>query len=244
MTATVENSAITPPAPEAPVIEPVADTGHSGSFGAGLRQFTMSVVSQGSQLLSSGQAAVSSQADNLRQVLSSAGSGVLEKSTQALRFSLRTLATDPAKGPGMIDEIVKLAPVLGTTRMYASAWQKYQHGASINDAEMVNQAKRECLIAVVNAGLDVTTLGMGAIARSGLSAALKVASTARLFMGNSDLQKSLINPIADVILRNSRAQKVVEALLTSLEPASEIQGSAATANTVPESPAKDPDQKL
>ena len=92
MTAAIEPSSGTKDQQGAPAAEPTTGAETPFSFGASLRQFGTSIVDQGSRILSSGQELVITQAGNLRDAVSSASEQVYERSTRALRYSLRALA--------------------------------------------------------------------------------------------------------------------------------------------------------
>lgn len=170
------------------------------------------------QMFSSGAKYVAEEAARVEEAVTAAGGTFFKESVALLARSLTGIAANPESGPGVIEEVIKLAPVIGTTKMYSDAWLKYHTGKEQQNEEMIQQARRECALSIVSAGLDITTLGISAGVRAGLRLALGGITSLHVFASLSSAQQKLINPLMDKLLEVQAFASVVDSMLTFVSP--------------------------
>jgi|GEM_PF-4879262 len=77
---------------------------------------------------------------------------------------VRKLATDPdsmlSPGAKVARMVVLMVPLVGPTRRFVDARALYESGKHNQDTERIQRARREALLAFVEAGLDIGTLGI------------------------------------------------------------------------------------
>lgn len=59
------------------------------------------------------------------------------------------------------DLAVSLIPVISSSKEYADARKKYQRGREDSSDLLVKEARKDCVLAMVGLGIDITSLGVG-----------------------------------------------------------------------------------
>ena len=135
--------------------------------------------------------------------------------------SLRASAVDPTKEPAReelaLDLAIKLVPFVGPVKRYANARVLYEEAAPKNAAASVQVAKRQCLLAAAEEGLDIATLGSSVFSKVAKAADLSVAfarvtSTVASVTGVEEIDA--LAPLADRALEISIVDRAVTMLLT------------------------------
>ena len=140
---------------------------------------------------------------------------------QGLEKALRASAVDPTKEPAReelaLDLAIKLVPFVGPVKRYANARALYEEAAPKNATARVQEAKRQCLLAATEEGLDIATLGSSAFSKVATAADLSVVfaratSTVASVTGVEEIDA--LAPLADKALESSIVNRAVTMLLT------------------------------
>lgn len=136
----------------------------------------------------------------------------------------------------VLSRITTALPILGPTKSYADARAKYLEGREKQDDALISQARRECLYACVELGIDISFLPIAAGAKGiGLLAKLKAIATTTAEFAlikqmrhfNKSLGLKLHERAANGILKSPIAQASVDYMLQFAADAAEKQESKA-----------------
>jgi hypothetical protein len=153
------------------------DGSATGSLGSFVQKASHSVTTTGQETLNLADRVARNVWLSVDQVIhSEAFAGTINKAVQTFGEQLKKLESDPSKEPSTQEKITRLGlrqlPVLGSLDRYSDARAKFHHARSLlsstspetpEQAELtrlVKEAKRECLLACIQAGLNVSVIGL------------------------------------------------------------------------------------
>ncbi|RIL11606.1 MAG: hypothetical protein DCC75_02040 [Proteobacteria bacterium] len=130
-------------------------------------------------------------------------------------------STDPKEGDSVLRRIFTAVPVIGTSAKYANAWNRYHTGVEKNDEALKAQGRRECLLAMIDAGVDIAFLGSARVAKAAAkpiraaASALLVTRTYR-HAGIADLDAP--STLVDRTLQTDIGRRFTEKVLNLVKP--------------------------
>ena len=192
--------------------------------------FTNAVATLGSAALEVGKARVNKTVGDFR-VEAQAAFNTAKEETQALYRDVKNdvhsaflgaldgIAVAPEDRKTAVGEIVRALPGIGPTTRYADAWKLWHTAKLKNDESGLEKARADCLLAIGDAGIDITLLGSKlfcsvAKATRHILSPLIGARTARALGTEGDLFTSL----AQTISKTEPAKSIVTYLLDSVVP--------------------------
>ena len=147
------------------------------------------------------------------EVLNSAG----DRLQAAARVALRTVSGDPKIKTTFVEKIIRIIPIVGTTKMYADAWSKYHEAMKNKDEAKLIEARKDCLLAFSSAGVDLVSMGAGRLFAS-FPRVMKAATTARALAGLHNTQSKFFDRTAAKLLRIEGVSKTIDAILAGVQP--------------------------
>jgi hypothetical protein len=138
----------------------------------------------------------------------------------------KSIGANPEEQEKLSDFFIKNGPIIGTIGSYASGWKAYHTGKEKNDLEMQNKGRELCLSALLNLGIDSSTLGMSFLARNA-HAAIKTSlgvltlPTISKFLGGADPVMFFAKKLLSNSNTKERAQVIVDFVLESIQPEGE-----------------------
>ncbi len=156
------------------------------------------------------------------RIVEEAGENSLAARSRVNRL-LDRIARDPTKKVSPTDRvgrmIVLMIPLVGPTKRYADARKLYELGAASKDAAMMQRARREVLVAFIEAGLDIGALGLVgsrmdlvATGANRLLTILKVSRTVSVLAGDD---RRTFDTLLDKLLAFDDIRSSVDRALTS-----------------------------
>lgn len=134
---------------------------------------------------------------------------------------LHSVSVDPDKEKSIVRQLIQILPGIGASTEYADAWRKFHEGRSKSDDAMVQAARKECLVALADGGIDVMFLGSGKVFR-GIALAAKKASGSLLLtraarkVGIPELD--FIETGAAKAASTERGKRIADTLLNLVQP--------------------------
>ena len=134
---------------------------------------------------------------------------------------LHSVSVDPDKEKSIVRQLMQILPGIGASTEYADAWRKFHEGRAKSDDAMVQVARKECLIALADGGIDVMFLGSGKVFR-GIALAAKKASSSLILtraarkVGIPELD--FIETGAAKAASTERGKRIADTLLDLVKP--------------------------
>jgi hypothetical protein len=132
------------------------------------------------------------------------------------------LGSDPDKEAGLLNELVKITPILGAAQEYADGWRAYHRGKELNKPELVEKGQILCIAAMINGKFDVLTLGVGSFFRHTPRLATLGLRALTAMRGLNAISKVNLDPISHLstyLVRNhARVREIANATLESVSP--------------------------
>lgn len=114
--------------------------------------------------------------------------------------------------------IVLMVPIVGPTTRYLDARRLYQVGRATHDPAKIDQARRETLIAFVEAGLDIGMLGLAGskidLVATGADKVLSLLRAARAVSTLAGTDLRTFERLLDTMLEHDDIRAAVDAALT------------------------------
>lgn len=183
----------------------------------GLARGVERVVQLASDGLDSAASAASSFTTSAKERARKVGESTADFLKSSAAKALAAVAGDPSVPESLGEKIVKFAPIIGTGKLYADAWSKFHRAKADGDDHLMHQARKECVLAFGSAGLDLTSVVGGRIAR--LAAPLtRIGVFAKLFGALHNKDTKYFDRKAEEYLAKPGVLKVVNAVLEGVAP--------------------------
>jgi hypothetical protein len=149
------------------------------------------------------------------------GGAVLESARKGLASGLEWASATPEERRGFIHKVVEVVPLVGPNAKYATAWKRWHAAKAIQDEPMMQSARKDCLVALSDLGVDIAFLGTASVFRGVAVAARSILGSAYLARGARALGAKQVDPVDSVaveVAKGERAQRVAEFLLEMIQP--------------------------
>jgi hypothetical protein len=149
------------------------------------------------------------------------GGIVLDKARKGLVHGLEWASATPEERRGFIHKVVEVVPLVGAQAHYAMAWKRWHAAKAINDETMMQSARKDCLVALSDLGVDIAFLGTASMFKGVAVAARGILGSAYLARGARALGAKQVDPVDSVaveVAKGDRAKRVAEFLLEMVKP--------------------------
>lgn len=165
--------------------------------------------------------AVAAAGETVRDATVSTGKAAAEYAHNAVRDGLETIAHDPSKPSPLKTELIKAAPFIGAGQSYANAWKKYHQALGAGDADKMREGRIECLVALMDLGVDVTAFGPASRFLRGIAIVergVQATKSLRLARFVSAARLDIFRGIAERVADAPRAIKLADSVLRVVKP--------------------------
>ena len=141
-----------------------------------------------------------------------------------IRAANERIGTEPGERSGVVNEILRIAPVVGAYQDYADGWRAWHKGQEVQDQDLIAKGRELCVSSWLNAGFDVGTLGTSFLAKKAgwmMKVALGTLTASKTSRLVSQLDLDPFKPIARFLLSNERLQGFADSFLASVLPKEE-----------------------
>jgi len=158
------------------------------------------------------------------------GEVVVDYAKRGFAHGLEWASATPEEKRGFLYKVVEVLPVVGPNAKFATAWKRWHAAKGIQDEAMMQGARKDCLAALSDLGIDIALLGSA-------SAVSGIARAARGILGPGYLARSArvlgavhvdsVNSVAVEVAKDARAKRLAEFLLDGIKPgtdAADIEG--------------------
>jgi hypothetical protein len=149
------------------------------------------------------------------------GGIVLDRARKGLVHGLEWASATPEERRGFIHKVVEVVPLVGAQAHYAMAWKRWHAAKAINDETMMQSARKDCLVALSDLGVDIAFLGTASMFKGVAVAARGILGSAYLARGARALGAKQVDPVDSVaveVAKGDRAKRVAEFLLEMVKP--------------------------
>ncbi len=221
-------AASTKPAPKPKVPKPSADK-PKDKAGPGLEEAT-SIVDRGKAIakeaLGTGKDLSNSSLDEVKSLGKKIADGSKDNAVAAadkVNTLVRSLAKDPDSklnpGQKIARMIVLMVPLVGPTKRFIDARALYESGLKNKDDKKLQKSRREALMAFVEAGLDIGTLGLVGskidLVATGFDKVLGLLSVSRKVSALVGSELKTFDRLLDQLLAIDEVRTSVDAALAS-----------------------------
>jgi len=146
---------------------------------------------------------------------------VVDHAKRGIAHGLEWASATSEEKRGFIHKVIEVLPVVGPNAKYATAWKRWHAAKGIQDEAMMQSARKDCLVALSDLGIDIALLGTA-------SAVSGIARAARGILGPAYLARSArvlgavnVDPVDSVaveVAKGPRARRLAEFLLDGIQP--------------------------
>ena len=186
------------------------DTYAPGPVGDSLRDLARQTVTTGGVVGKEGLRVARSALQSIRRAAEAKIAEGLEK-----------LSVTPEEKRGLARKLLEVIPFVGPNTKYATAWRKWHEGFRSGDEEKQEQARKECLVALADLGVDIALLSSAKYITGAAKAVRSLVGPAYLARTARVMGARTVDPVDAVaaeVVKSPRARKLAELLLTLVQP--------------------------
>lgn len=195
-------------------------TSETRSWSGWLREMATELHETGMEAAQSAGETISSSAQSAGQALMEAPRKIQKLSAHMIAEGLQRVAQDPEVESTIGTELVKLAPGLGDSKIFADSWLAYHVGDALQDEEMKHQGRTGVHLVLARLNFTVLTLGAANIARSARVGRI-LSRGAKVLTGFGKYGKHIFGVeehIASYTANTTRGRSLADKILMSIEP--------------------------